>query len=480
MKRSRSGRRRRRASTGWLVGLALAAGVGGCAAPRSRGFVRSGVESVRLRTLDVVALAAEPGRPDALELELEPFDAPTRGPPLNDARPIWTEGSARLAEATRAALEARGFRVRVIEGAGALGLTEALAAAQGDALLVVRAVPLVDPLVRVDEVEAQILDLGGGGQVGIPQQVGETERRAGELWLGQMFLYARERGVRLWSRQLPGWPADGTLSADAPLFDYGWLTPRGEAPPPRARIRDRAARRFVDGTLRGFLATRDGDPGGAGVLAAVDPVLEERRQRFFDQTHLAIDVGSRWSLEQIGASAGLPNDEATLPDLGAGDLAPYGGVGLVDVRGSLVVPGGLSFDAYATYGVVPGARFDRRVFREAELGGPDVLGTQSAEGGAIFGGGLGLGRVWWLGPSLALHPAGLVFVEQWSYDVGPSTVFPQGDHVRSGAEARLDLWWTPSGGPFLLRVGGHGRAGIDTAGPAFLGGGASAGVGALF
>lgn len=465
------------------VGVAIALAAVGCGGGRSlnpRSFARDGVSEVPLRSIAVAAFQGSPAAIVDGSLEnLEAFPPPGRNEALGSHRVLDRRGTMALGDAVVDALRARGFEARRLDADGdaTVESLRASCCADADGLLIVRAIPL-DPLTALaEEAEIQVISPSGApsGEGALPIGQVQSVDVPGRALLGQMFLYHAETGVRLWSEHLPGVPADRKLRVDSDLLEFG--AAGAEAARLSGLELERAA---AAGFARAALASHPA-PRASGSLAqleGIDVAAEERRERFFDRRHFALDVGAGWSFEEVGQSVGVPgSDPPELPDLTTGALSPAGALG-AELRGSFITAGGLSFDAYLTYGRFLDDGFTRRVF--ADAGDPSfALGTQRVASEERIGGGLGLGRIFMVGDGLFLHPAALGFIEQWRFEVSPGTSFDRGDHVRGGLEGRLDLRWLPSSGPWMLRLGASARGGLDAAGPAFLGVGASVGVGIL-
>lgn len=468
----------------WAALFGLLAGCGGSAALAPRAYERSGLETVPLRSVALVAIASPPVGLDDANIDVDPYPPPRADALLDAGRPVSPQLSSALGSAIEAELEALGYTVRrpaSPRGGGELSLRDLRASAGADALLVVRAVPLEPVYVLEETVESQVIGGSGeqGGGIQLPQRVAAARLRPGRLFLGQLFLFDAKTGARLWSRQLPGLPSDRTLRPDTELLGFGLTGPEARGAD-QALLTARSSAAFARSALRGFPEPSPGTEAGTAMLAGVDVAAEARREGFFDEQHLVIEIGTGWTFERIEGQVVVPTSptaEVALPDLETGAFAPSGGIQALQARIVLVTPGGLTFNGFGVVGTIP-ASFQRRVYVETETGA-DVLGAQSVEGGLLFGGGAGIGQLFALSEALFLHPSALVYAEQWSYDVLPLESFEASNHVRIGLEARLDLWWVLFGGPLFVRVGAHGRTGIDTVGPTLFGGGGSLGVGVM-
>lgn len=453
--------------------VAACAGSGGVV-PRS--YRRGELESVPLRSVAVVAGVTPGVRPSSPRIEVSPFPSPASGA-VDGGRDLDVEASAELARWTRKRLERVGFAVPTSSVADGSGLAAWRSDTEADAILVIRAVPLDDPVVYVDSGEAQVLSQGAEDTMVVPQRMSEERRLRGRVLLGQAFLFHAKTGARLWSRQLEGMPQDGQLRRGSKLLQLGVVA--DSASDSEAAVRSKASQAFVQGISEEFPVPTEGSARGSAAMAEVDVAAEARREAFLDAEHVQIEVATGWTLENIGASASADAGATALPDLGTGALAGSGGFQAVQLRGSYVTAGGLSFDGFAGWGSLLGSGVERTVYAQDALGNP-VLERQVIEGGSMWGGGLGVGQLFLVGSDFFFHPKALAFAELWSYSTRPAGVLEDTDHSRLGAELRLDLGWVPFEGPLFFRIGAHARAGLDVAGPAFAGGGASVGVGALF
>jgi hypothetical protein len=431
-------------------------------------------------------VVAEPEVLDDQQLDVTPFPPPRVERPLDGGRRIDPARTRLFGQALAEGFRARGYEVEVAPpDAAQRSLEAALGAAKTDVVVVARAVPLERLYVLEERVEAQLVDpTGDGTGVRLPTAPTPARRTPGEIHLAQLFTYDRATGARLLSDQLPGLPNDGALRPDTPLLSYGVAGEEAAGLEGEA-LAEVALGRLASALLADYPSARAGTQAGRARLDALDLAAEVRRERFFDEDHFVVEVGTGWTVETVGGTSRLPaggmeaaGDE--LPGLDTGAFAPDGAFRAIQGRVSWVAAGGLSLNGVLLYGAIPGD-YQRRVFQDAPTdAGEDRLATQTIEGGDIIGGGAGVGQLVPLSDGLFLHPSALLFAEVWSFDLSPASTFEDGDHTRLGLEGRIDLWLVPGGGPLLFRAGLHARGGFDLAGPAFGGGGASLGAGVLF
>lgn len=446
-----------------------------------RDYGREGLKEVPIQSVALVALSAEPARMTGPQIRVDAFHPPRVDQALNAGRSLNEATAELLRSAALSTLRERGFQAKALTTSSEATLADAFeAAAEQDVLLVLRAVPLDQLYVREDSAVSQLVDASSGDEgtgIQLPQGEGVANLTPGRLFLGQLFLFDVQTKARLWSRQLPGYPQDDTLRPEAELLRYGLAGEAARGLSPRGIVGG-SAQAFVTEAMRSFPSPQKGSLKGEQMLAKVDVAGEARSEAFFDAQHLAIELGTGWTYERIETSVQL-DEETSLPSLTTGALAPSGAFQLLQLRVSWLTAGGLSLSAHGTFGTIP-TDFERRVVRADDPDTTQTLGTQRVGDAQVIGGGLGLGQLIGLGGGFFLHPGAVLYLEQWSYDVTPSAAFSASDHGRFGVEGRFDLWWTPNYGPLLLRIGGLARAGVDTAGPVYFGGGASLGVGALF
>lgn len=463
-----------------FVGLLL--GLAACAASGSRNprsYVRSDQEEIPLQKIDVVTMAAPRFGLDDARLDLQPYPPPNRSGPLQGARSSDPKETAELAKVILQRLEAMGFRAG-LRTADTLELALA-APSEADAVLVVRAVPVEPLFVLEDAAGAQVIDPSlSEVNLQIQPGVGIARRVRGRIYIGQAFLYARPSGVRLWSVHIPDFPSDGFLHKDAAILEQGFVDARRGAPTLGDAHRGKARVAFIESLLEALPPPRTGSEVGLTALEAIDVAAEEREQSFFDANHISVEVGTGWSFESLESQVRLP-DDTPLPTLSTGDLAPVGGFAGLELRLRWVLPGGTSFAAGAWFGSVPESTLERSVFRGGETPrSDDILGRQTLQGEALFGGAMGAGRLFVLDENFMFEPSLHLLLEEWSFRAAPAGAFEPGSHTRIGAEGRANLLWLPTSSPFMARLGGEAKAGFDTTGQLFLGVGLSAGVGLFF
>lgn len=461
--------------------LALGAAISGCATQTGRtprSYLRSHQDEVPLARVDVIALSASRHPLDDARLDVEVFPPPDREARLAEDRLVDPVESEALSRAIVVQLEEQGFETRVLD---VETLEEALTATgSGDATLVVRAVP-VEPLFLLEDVDGgQVIDPGSAdANLQVQPGLGLARATAGRIYVGQAFLYTRPNGVRLWSEQLPDFPRDGFLRRDGALLGQGAVG-SAAANRPVAAMRASARDAFLTRLLQKFPTPRAGTESGRIAIGSLDAAAEDRRQSFLDASHLSIEVGTGWSFELLESEVALA-DGTTLPSLGSAELAPNGGLAAVELRFRWVLPEGTSFAAGGWWGVIPGGGIERSVFRGGEVEREDdILGPLRITGETLFGGTLGVGRVIFLGTSWLLEPSVHALVERWEFSASPAAAFSPSSHTRLGIEGRLDLMWLVGGGPFMIRVGGEAKGGLDIDGQLFAGFGASTGLGLFF
>lgn len=478
-----------------VLALALAAAVpifacAGASRSVERAYVRSGLEGVALRTLDVLVVASGPPRSAGRTLDVQTFE-----PPELDDR-LWvseedlaTRGALEVAVGKR--LRRAGFEIRRIErptpllpgaktrtastSTASFALLEedtirSLAArSDRDALLVIRVVP----------VDAFSIDVGEGIRTEVTALGRERIRDArpvpheGRLLVGQVFLFHRATGLRLWTKQLPDFPEGGRLTPGHPFLAYGFVhepgAERRPAPPSAVRATF-AADGFVRSMLADFPAPHAGTDEGRSALASVDAEEEARAQSFFDEEHLALDLGAGWSLERAGLDVELGGEPA--PDLVTGDLAPSGTYRIVP-RASYFLASGLVLSAAFPFGLAPRS-FARTYHRDnprptlADPGDRDA--SLVVDGTTTWGAEIGAGIASPISHGVLLLPSVALFGAVWSTDASPGSVIRESTRGRLGARGGIDLWlrWDEQS-PLYGRFGGGARAGLDLGGPLILG-----------
>lgn len=491
----------------------------GCAAASttsvSRSYERPEVREVRLKTLEVVVVAA----PIATSGPV--LNVPTFEPPALDAPLGLPETDLVTEDALRAALSswlgAEGFTLTApasggtgpvplapintsttVVGSASVALAKAgvastpaparpaptetlgdrLRATQADAVLVVRVVP-VDAFYVITGGPAGTVDLGDGTVA--PRQADKPELRSGRLLVGQAFLFDRASRLRMWSRQLPDFPNGGILTSSHPFLGYGVVTdPAKDKELPVAERAERSASAFTKSILAGFPPARSDEvPEARRRLGEIDLVADATKEETLDSKDLGLELHLGYGVEGAGTGATL-NGQA-LPDLGTGALAPVGVLRL-GLGARYRAPGGLTFSAAGYYGKAPGT-FARSLYQ----GGPDPnnpdstsnrLARVTIEGVGSYGLEARVGYTLLLGPRLSLLGNAGVGFEVWSFDAAPAVVVPDDLHLRFGLVAGAELHYRlGEAGPWYLRGGPLLRFGLDAAGPAYVGAGLDVGLG---
>lgn len=435
----------------------------------SRAFERAELASVPLQSLSVW-VAAKPAVEDEGSLDdVDAFGPPRLDQPLSPVRVDPVTQRALLTELEGWARD-RGFALTAASASSARPtLREVLAGAATDAVLVVRVVPVDRFTVFQQAGEQQMIDTGDPAtQVLTTAESGED--RVGRLLVGQAFLFEPTSRIRLWSRQIPQFPAAGRLTPDDPFLRYGFVAEDvDEALDPAVKAR-RAAAAFVPSILEDFPAPT---PGDRAALAELNTDRFQRaalRQRFLDDNHTTLEVGVGWELPSIRSSARALQDvgelepvAVPLPDLGPGALAPAGSFELA-AKLTWIQPGGLSFGFGLETGFIPGD-YQRTAFVENrdEVGNFDQAVEVTAAGGITVGGSLTVGYLIPLSSSLFLHPEAGMFVDLYAFDTSPTV--PDASHLTVGGQADLSVWWRPSPDrPLFMRAGAGGRLGPDLSG----------------
>jgi hypothetical protein len=489
-----------------LPALALVACAHG-APVAERSFVRADLGELPLVRVDVVVVASTP-QATGPRFEVETFAPPALEAPL--AAPAEdVETREALREALEAALAARGFRTRswVLGTAGAEALPvaplplsdtstrpsgvqltlapapgpgvlsaratlrDALAASDADAVLVVRAVP-VDAF--------HLMEAGRRGPqidptlASVAQQLPAESpvRRSGRLLVGQAFLFERSSGLRLFSRQLPDFPSDGRLTADARILRQGLVEPAGSGPLSGADRARRSAPGFVKVVLDGLPGAQVGREEERQRFAREDALAEAQREAFLDQGHLGLEFGVRGSAERAGATL------REGPALDTKAVAPAG-VWRVVPRLAWQRPGGLTFAVALPVGFAPG-QFSRSYFRDATNTAPGASAfgaTLKLDGVATAGAEASVGWTFAPSPSLLFAPAVGAFFDVWMLSVSPAALLSD-RHLRFGVLAEVSALLRPDpSGPLFLRGGAGLRLGGDDSGPPLFALDVSASVG---
>lgn len=496
-----------------LTSITAAACAGGGGRNIERSYTRAGLESLPLRSVEVfVFVAGLPRETAGAALDVNAFEPPAQDEPLAPG-PAEEATTRALIARVRAELVARGFDPRIISPldtsaeapsravtssvatSTAVAMHEAIeapgeaktdrstttiaelrAASEADAVLIVRAVP-------VDRFD---IDFGSGTKIETTalgrERVQDVRPIAhdGRLMVGQMFLFDRKTGLRLWTRQVPDFPDGGRLTENHPFLAYGYVAgPSSGGVPPADERANRAAQAFAAKMFTDFPRSTSGSAEARAGLDATDANVEDQLQSFFDEGHLVFDLNARF---QHGPSKmELELNGQALPSLGTGALAPNG-FWVVVPRVSYVAAGGWTFSVAVPIGTAPG-NFGRTYHRDGadngtvagddnarvEIGGASTIGFEGTAGPTIV-----------LSPSMFLLPHGGIFFESVSFDAAPSSVVRDASRSRFGVLGGADLWIRASAtSAFFGRAGAGLRAGYDLSGSPALGVVLSAGVGVI-
>lgn len=504
----------------WTLTLTSA----GCAGTRSGGreFERPEFKQVRMKSLDVVVTVAGPVLASPPVFSVPSFDAPTWSTVLRAPEEEMGTREALVASLGRQ-LAAQGYETQ-IRHAGAraesaalttqpaietstaamsavgtssisigasmpspperpaplfgesylaegTSLRDVLDSSEADAVMVVRAV-VVDAFYFFDRSDERLIQQPGSGGISGGQQVvdGQAIQRSGRLLLGQVFVFDRRTGLRLWSRQRPDFPENGRLNANSSLLKYGYVRGDGEAElMPEAKAA-KAASSFTKAMLAPFAPPNEGTAAGRSALAQLDPEQEQARQSFLDEGHLVLQLDAGWSLESAGVDVVL--DGEVVDRLGAGALAPTG-VFRLTPRVGYQSPGGFVFSLGVPLGFAPND-FSRTYFidnPDRNVGDPDHRGVGISLGSPSLGGlELGGGKSFVITPKLLVHGSGGAFAEIWTFDGAPSTIVSDQRLYRFGVYGGGSLMYRVSqDGPLFLHSGARVRLGWASAGPAIYG-----------
>lgn len=473
-----------------VLALASLAGLSACAgstagSATSRSFQRPELERVPLKTLSVWVVSRPPIEDEGALGDVDAFGAPRLDQPVSPPRvdPLTQRA---LLDRIDAWGRERGFDVEPAPSPTARPtLRELLGAAETDAVLIVRVVPVDRFTVFEKADEQQIIDTGDPATQMLTTAEA-SEDRFGRLLVGQAFLYEPRSRVRLWSRQIPDFPTSGRLTPDDPFLRYGYVADDVDDVMDPAKKAERAADAFVPAMLATFPEPQAGDPSALAALQSEGFQSRARLQRFLDQNHVALEISAAWEMPSIRSSARTLQDvgqlepvEIPLPDLGTGELAPSGSFELRP-KAIWIQPGGLSFSAGFELGFIPND-FRRTVFTPNvdDVGDFDQAVELSVSGGTAVGGSLAVGWLVPLTPTLFLHPEVGTFVDVYLFDASPTV--PDATHVTWGGQGELSVWLRPSAsGPLYLRGGAGGRVGADFGGDVLASFTTSAGVGWLF
>lgn len=486
-----------------ILVLALSTGCAASARNVERTFRRDDLAGVRLRSLDVIVFAAGPPRVAGERLDVRGFEPPRLDEPLFVGEEELRTRDAVL-EVVTARLEAAGFEVAALlasapapspirtssvasstssvavaaEAAGRpLGsppghsparvlaaedatLRRIAAGSTADGILVVRLVP----------VDRFSIDVGSGSRVEVTALGRERVEDSrpipaeGRLLLGQVFLFDRASMMRLWTKQVPDYPEAGRLVPGHPFLEYGYVHDGARGPMPSEReLAALAASRFGARILSDFPAPGDGTERGRLALLEADPEREARIAQFFDEGHLGVEVGTRWSLQRAGLELELGG--RALPSLETGAIAPSG-VFSIAPRLSYLSPGGVELAVALSFGFAPGS-FSRSYWRDPEsptLADPDArAATVRVEGARTFCAEATIGLAIPISPRVFLVPSVGPAVEVWSLDGAPASVVGETERLRLGAASGIDLWLrTADDGGFYGRIGAAAAVDVDT------------------
>jgi hypothetical protein len=466
----------------------------GCATvgapPTDHAFARRELDALPFERLEVVLSVG------TATASGDPFDV--AAPPT----PSWasrvalpsesTAETAALARALATELAGRGFVGRVVSsatvavpfgGAGAAaprgplarGATPSSVATDSDAdvVLVVRALPL----------DRFYLDRGEGFRIvetplGREQVVElQAEAREGRLYVAQAFGFERTSGVRLWSRQAPGYPSEGHIPPKHPFLAMGWVAPPNAPTPTAGERATRGGPPFAAALFEALPAPHPGDAAVRAALAGLEPAKAEAEARYFERGQLTLDVAAGWHGANQGADLALFDGAA-----GALDTAAWSPRGAV--RGQLRVGYltssawffGLSGSVGRSDGGLSRVYVDPRV-RFVGVAGQTGGAAIDTHGATSVGGALEVGPAFVFDGRVVVIPRGSAWVEVTALDATPTALVVDPTRASFGVGAALEAWWA-LGERFFLRGSGELRVGVATAGPASVQGLLLVGVGA--
>lgn len=358
-------------------------------------------------------------------------------------------------------------------------LREVLDSSQADAVLVVRAVP-VDAFYLFEATgETSVLDPGAGGLAASQAPVEDRiTLRSGRLLVGQAFLFDRETGLRLWTRQLPDYPEEGKLRPDSKLLEYGFVTPEGSPELMPADKADKAAAAFSTAMFSTLPRAHTGSDDARAQLAALDAGAEQSKQTFLDESHFILQLDASWAAESAGL--GLAIDDEPLEGLGTGAIAPSG-LFRVTPRLGYQSPGGFVLTLGVPIGIAPND-FARTYHRD-DLNPNDADRGNSGAAVSVgttntFGFEVGAGWAFLLSPQLQVRPEIGGLLDVWSLDAGPAAVVETSRIYRFGVFGGGDLVYRFSEeSSWFTRAGTRARVGGASAGGAFFGIDVNLGVG---
>jgi hypothetical protein len=350
---------------------------------------------------------------------------------------------------------------------------------QADAILVVRVVPI----------DSFFIDVGAGTHFETTPELGrqrvEDSRpiaHTGRLLAGQVFLLDRRTSLRLWSKQLPDYPEGGRLTPQHPFLAYGYVHDpnQGASPPADARA-PLAAHNFVEKMLSDFPKAQAGSDGGRQDLAGVDLDRETAEQTFFDNGHLAFDIGPSWAFERASLNAQL--DTQAIPAIGTGGVAPSG-LGRVTPRLGYTAPGGWTFALAVPLGYAPSSfsrSYERDNATKNAMDPTDRIASVSISGTRTYGIEGTVGLMHAMLPRLYLLPSLGAFIDFWDTSASPDTVFAGAGTTRVGGLGSIDLLLqTSEGSSLFVRGGASVRIGQELGGPLIYGLQLGASIGFFF
>ncbi len=506
------------------LGWALAVLLAGCAGTRSgaREFERPEFKQVRMKSVDVVVTVAGPVLASPPVFSVPSFDAPTWATVLRAPEEELGTRQALVASLGRE-LTALGYQAQIrhagasaelpvaavqplietstaamsVVGTSSISigakapsppqppaplfgesylaegtsLRDVLDSSEADAVMVVRAV-VVDAFYFFDRSDERLIQEPGSGGISGGQQVvdGRAVPRSGRLLLGQVFVFDRRTGLRLWSRQRPDFPEDGRLTPKSSLLNYGYVRADGEAAlMPEAKAA-KAAANFTKAILAPLPRPNEGTEAGRTALLELNPEQEQARQSFLDDGHLILQLDAGWSIESAGLDVVL--DGEVIDSLGAGALAPLG-VFRLTPRVGYQSTGGFVFSVGVPLGFAPN-EFSRTYFidnPDRNAGDPNHRGVSISVGAPRLGGlEMGGGKSFVLTPKLLVQGSGGAFAEIWTFDAAPNTIVSDQRLYRFGIYGGGSLIYRVSqDGPMFLHTGARARLGWASAGPAIYG-----------
>lgn len=460
------------------------------AAPTDHTFARRELDALPFERLEVVlSVATATTSGDPFDVDAPP--TPTWATPVALPSESVAE-TALLARSLATELASRGFVGRVVSSATvavpfggpgasttrgplAPGASAAAAAADSDAdvVVVVRALPL----------DRFFVDRGEGFRI-VETPLGreqvlelQAEPREGRLYVAQAFAFERTSGVRVWSRQAPGYPTEGHIPPRHPFLAMGWVAPPN-APTPTASERAlRGGSPFAAALFEGLPAPHAGDAAVRAELAGLDPAKAEAEARYFERGQLTLDVAAGWYGANQGADLALFGGAAGTLDTAA--WSPRGAV-----RGQLRIGYltssawffGLSGSVARSDGGLSRVYVDPRV-RFIGVAGQSGGAAITTHGATSAGGAVEIGPAFVFDGRLVVIPRGSAWVEITALDATPSALVVDPTRASFGVGAALEAWWSLDE-RFFVRGSGELRAGLASAGPVSVQGLLLFGVGA--